>query len=458
MLKKNEIVKLTIDKMTFEGLGVARYNDEDCNNFAVFVHAAAVGEILDCRIVKVLPKYAFAIPESFDLLSDIRVEPECKTYRRCGGCSFSHISYPAEVEFKKGFVEDAFHKNFPSNICKIEDVIASPQDEFYRNKAQFPVSLNGKCGFFAKNTHRIVEIEKCFLNDEAFLPLVETFESYISRYKVSCYNEETGKGLLRHFCLRKAPGTGEIMIIIVVNGRDIPHKEQLTSALSAHDGVKSIYMNINTANTNVILSRECRLLWGKETIRDRLCSMFFDISPLSFYQINSPQAENIYNYIKENAGLTQDDIVLDLYSGIGTIGLILSRQVKKVIAIEVVEQAVSNAAQNMLQNDIRNYLLYLASAAETTDILSGLPSADMPNVVIVDPPRKGLDEETIKAMLKINPRKIIYVSCNPATLARDLEIITRTEPSYKLDKIQPFDMFPRTSHVETVVLISKTEI
>ncbi|PWM46176.1 MAG: 23S rRNA (uracil(1939)-C(5))-methyltransferase RlmD [Clostridiales bacterium] len=455
MLKKNEIVKLTIDKMTFEGLGVAHYNDEECKNFAVFVHSATVGEILDCRVVKVLPKYAFAIPENFDLISDVRIEPSCKTYRRCGGCSFSHIIYPAEVSFKREFVEDAFHKNFHGNTCKIEDVISSPQEEFYRNKAQFPISPAGKCGFFAKNTHRIVEIEKCYLNDEAFDTIVETFEEYISKYKVSCYNEETGKGLLRHFCIRRAPKTGEIMIIVVVNGQDIPHKEQLTSALSEHEGVKSIYMNINTKNTNVILSRECRLLWGKETIRDELCGMFFDISPLSFYQVNSPQAENIYNYIKEILQLTKKDIVLDLYSGIGTIGLILSPEAKKVIGIEIVEQAVSNAAQNMLQNNVENYLLYLASASETRDILSLLQPEDRPNIVVVDPPRKGLDDETIRAVININPEKFVYVSCNPATLARDLNTIISTDPSYKVKKIQPFDMFPRTTHVECVVLLSK---
>ena len=454
MLKKNDIVRLKITSMTFEGLGVGRYNDEELKDFVIFVHGTTAGDIVNCKILKVLSKYAYAIPVDFELLSDDRSEVICDKFRKCGGCNFAHINYTAELKAKKNFVEDAFHKNYQKSTCPVSEVISSPIELNYRNKVQYPISQNGRCGFYARGTHRIIEIDKCCLSDAMFEPIGRTIEEYVKQYNISSYAEQTNTGLLRHLYLRRAVKTGEIMVCIVANGQNIPHKEQLTSALSKHEGVKSIYLNINTLNTNVILGHNCRLLWGKETISDYLCGLKFEISPLSFYQINSFQAENLYNYIKNNLELNKNDIILDLFCGIGTIGLIMAGKVRKVIGIEIIEQSVANASFNAQINGIRNANFYMADAAETQNIIDSMPAYERPNIVIVDPPRKGLDDETIKSIMHINPQKLVYVSCNPSTLARDLSVINRMD-AFNIDIIQPFDMFPKTSHVECVVLMSR---
>lgn len=308
--------------------------------------------------------------------------------------------------------------------------------------------------FFARGSHRCIKQDNCMLNDVAFKTIIHVVEDFIKKFGISCYNEQTGQGLLRHLCIRKAPSTGQILVCFVLNGTDIPHKIQLIDALTKNVDIQSIYINVNTKNTNVIYGAKCILLWGQESITDNLCGLDFKIAPLSFYQINSPQTENIYSFINDIVEPRSEDIVLDLYCGIGTIGLTMAKKVKRVIGIEVVEQAVSNATENALNNNIKNAAFYKTSANDAGNILSTLTKDNNPSIIIVDPPRKGLDEKTLNLIHTISPAKFIYISCNPITAARDIENLT-TSSDYETNLIQPFDMFPRTSHIESVIMMTK---
>ena len=472
MLKKNDIIELTVTGMTYEGLGVARYNDEQLKDFVIFIHNAVVGDVISARIVKILKRYAYAILEMIITPSDDRTEPQCSSFPKCGGCSFLNVNYETELKYKYDFVNSAFKKYHLEGI-EPTAVVPSPQNINYRNKVQYPVGRNGRFGFYARQSHRVIPIGDCVLQDNDFSNIVKIVEDYISTYAVSCYNEETGEGLIRHLYIRKAPKTGKIMVCLVINGKTIPHKEQFTTLISAYSHVVSIYLNINTRFDNVILGRECILLWGNPEIEDFLNGLTFKISPLSFYQINGPQAEQIYKHIAENMGLTANDIVLDLYCGIGTIALSVAHKVKKVLGIEIIEEAVANAGENAAINNIKNALFYISDASYTQSIINDLPQNERPNVVIVDPPRKGLTDETIEAIKILAPDKIIYISCNPSTQAHDIALLNGTaceytsteliesQPSsvlkYEIKSITPFDMFPRTPHVETVVLMSRVE-
>jgi len=453
MLKKNDTLQLEIIDMTSEGFGVARYSDEDLSNFVIFVKDSAVGDVINAKIVKVLSSYGFAIITDFVKESEFRKEPVCAVYNTCGGCSFSHITYEKELEIKRGFVQDAFKKNYRKNVCDIEKVIPSPSEYNYRNKAQMPFSVNGKCGYFAKHSHRVTEVSDCVLNDADFAYIADAVEGFIQKFNIPVYNEKNGSGLVRHLVLRKAPSTGEIMVCLVINGNDLPHKAQLVDILSRQANIKSIYLNINTQNTNVIMSSKCRLIWGYETIYDKLCGLKFGISPFSFYQINSPQTENLYGYAKKIADLNENDVILDLYCGIGTIGLTMADKVKKVYGIEIIPAAIKDAEKNAEFNGITNAEFFISDAADAEDIINSFD--ERPNVIIVDPPRKGLDENTVNTIKKCKPEKLIYISCNPSTLARDLAMINDSD-DYEIRSIQPFDMFPKTTHVETVVLLTRT--
>lgn len=454
MLKKNDKVVLNIVGMSKEGFGVARYSDEKLKDFVIFVSGTAIGDTAEILIVKVLKNFAFGKVLALKNKSADRQETDCPTFGKCGGCCFRHITYEAELKYKKSFVEDVFKKNYPTCPVSINDPIPSDNLIRYRNKAQFPFSQNGRCGYFAVNSHRVIEAEDCLLTDPVFSEISRIVENHISKYDIPLYNEITAEGLFRHLYIRKAHATGEIMVMLVVNGETFPHKTQLIEDLTEIEAIKSIFLNVNTTASNVILSPDCILLWGKESITDILCGLKFEISPLSFYQVNSETCEKLYNYVKDGLCLNKEDTLLDLYCGIGTIGLSMADKVKNLIGIEAVEQAVMNASKNADINNVKNAVFYYATASETLQILNKHPEKAFPNVVIVDPPRKGLDIETINAILKIKPEKFAYISCDPATLARDLQIL-ETEGGYTPTSVQPFDMFPRTKHVETVVLMSK---
>lgn len=443
--------------MTFEGLGVARYSDEDIKGFVVFIHNAVVGDIIDCRIVKVLTKMAYGIIENIISPSEDRIAPACPYFPKCGGCTHMNAKYETELKYKKNCVAAAFKNNCPGTDILPEDTVPSPVTRNYRNKIICPLSEDLKFGFFARHSHRIIPVENCCLQDEDFEPIIRTTEEFIRKYDLSAYNEKTGTGLIRNLYLRKAHATGEIMVCLVINGSDIPHKEQFTTMISACKGVESIYININRKMTNVVLGKTCVHLWGKESITDILCGLKFRIAPLAFYQINSEQTENLYRFVAENAGLTKNDTVIDLYCGIGTIGLSIADRVKSVLGIEVVEQAVNNACENTELNKIKNAEFYPAKAENLVEVIRSLPKFKEPDAIIVDPPRKGLGEQTIAAVLELAPKKLIYISCNPATQARDIAMLNKDNPTYEIKRITPFDMFPRTGHVESVVFLTNTE-
>ena len=458
MLKKNDIVELTVTSMSFEGLGVARYSDEEVKDFVVFIHNAVVGDIVDSKIVKVLTRYAYAIIDKIISPSPDRINSLCGSFPKCGGCTYLNVSYESELKYKHACVVEAFKKNYPKCEVTPKEVVPSPKVQNYRNKVQYPISQDKKFGFYARHSHRNVVIEKCHLQDQAFEKIIHIIEEYIKIYHVPVYNEKTGEGLIRHLYLRRAPSTGEIMVCIVINGKTLPHKEQLTTMVSSCEGVKSICININLRRDNVILGRDSRVLWGEETITDELCGFKFKISPLSFYQVNTYQAEQLYNYVTENTGLKEDDIVLDLYCGIGTISLAVSRKVNKVIGVEVIDSAVTNACENAVINKIKNVEFYTSDVSNLKELFNNIPKMETPNVVIVDPPRKGLTERAIEAIKDINPEKIIYISCNPATQSRDLSILNSEEHLYEVKEIMPFDMFPRTGHVECVAVLERKDI
>jgi len=456
VIKKNDKIELQITDVTFDGLGVAKYSDSEANSFVIFVKNAIIGDHIDCHITKVLAKHAYGIIDRIIQPSPDRINPACGSFTKCGGCTYLNTKYESELIYKHRAVKAAFRNNYAKPIPEIAPVVPSPQISGYRNKVQYPISQDGVFSFYAKRSHRPQRINGCLLQPECFEAITSAVENYISSHNVSCYNEETGNGLIKYLYIRRAPSTGETMVCIVINGKNLPHKEQLTTELSKIDGVTSIYMNINTAQTNVILGKECVLLWGSEYITDVLCGLKFRISPLSFYQINSQQAERIYTDVAKKAGIAKDDVLLDLYCGIGTIGLSLASKVKKVIGIEIVQSAVENAYDNAFINKIKNADFFCSDASNALKILTEGDKETRPTAIIVDPPRKGLDAKTIAAVKEFKPRVLAYISCNPPTQARDLALINDND-EYEITDITPYDMFPRTGHVENLLILKRKD-
>lgn len=456
MLNKNDRITLKIVAISGEGFGVGRYSDESVRDFVVFVATAAVGDVVDVLVLKVLKNYAFAKIVSLVEASPDRVRATCSVFGKCGGCCFRHIDYAAELRCKTDYVRDVFKKNYPDCPSKINDALPSVKNDGYRNKAQFPISADGKCGYYAINSHRVIPCDACLLTPAVFSEITRAVEDYISEYSVPVYDEMTQKGLLRHVCIRRAPSTGEISVVIVSTSESLPHKSQFLSRLYSIEGVKSIYLNVNRKNTNVIYGAKNILLWGEPVITDILCGKSFEVSPMSFYQVNSETCEKLYNYVKDGLNLEKSDILLDLYCGIGTIGLSCADSVGRVIGIEVVRDAVENAVRNAEINKIENAEFFFSSASDTEEIFRSILPDCRPNTVIVDPPRKGLDRQTIDAILKLAPEKFAYISCDPATLARDLQLLDALG-GYVPKTVQPIDMFPRTKHIETVCFLSRVK-
>lgn len=447
-MKKNDIVELSIDAMSSEGSGIGRVD-----GMAVFVPLTAVGDKIKARIVKVKSNYAYGIVEELLSLSSDRVTPDCDVFKRCGGCVYRHISYEAECKIKYNRVYDAVSR-IGGQTLKPEPIISAENTVRYRNKAQYPVAENGDCGFYANHSHRIISSDDCLLQPEEFKTATAFLKEFIQKNQISVYNEQTKKGLVRHFYLRKAFYTGEIMAALVINGRKIGNQEELVNGLLSALGnnLKSIYLNINTKDTNVILGKECRLIYGQDCITDRLCGVNFRISPLSFYQVNREMAERLYLKAAEYA-CPNDKNIVDLYCGAGTIGLSMAKQAKSVIGVEIVPQAIEDAKINAKENGIENARFICADAKEAARQLA--EEGIKPDVVIVDPPRKGCDSEVIEIIAnEFKPERVVYVSCDAATLARDLKLFC--ELGYSLTEYTPVDLFPRTSHVETVALLMRT--
>jgi len=446
-MKKNEIVEILIEAMSHEGSGIGRVD-----GMAIFVPLTAVGDKIKSRIVKVKSSYAYGIVEEFLSESPDRIIPDCPVFRRCGGCVYRHISYNAECEIKYNRVYDAVSRIGVINL-KPQPIISAENTMRYRNKAQYPVAENGECGFYATHSHRIISSDDCLLQPEEFKAATEFLKNFIKENKISVYNEQTKKGLIRHFYLRKAFYTGEIMAVLVINGKKIKGEQEFTEGLVSvlGESLKSVYININTKDTNVILGEECRLLYGKSYITDKLCGVNFRISPLSFYQVNRQMAEKLYLKAAEYA-VPQNKNIVDLYCGAGTIGLSMAKAAKSVIGVEIVPEAIEDAKINARENGIENARFICADAKAAARQLAD--EKIKPDVVIVDPPRKGCDSEVVDIIAnEFKPERVVYVSCDAATLARDLKLFL--ELGYEVLEYTPVDLFPRTSHVESVVLLSR---
>ena len=448
-MRKNDLVTVTVTDMTFDGAGIGHV-EENGRKFPLFIRAAAVGDVVECRVIKVLKNYAAAIISRILTPSPQRISPACSVAEKCGGCAFCHVSYQGELGYKTQSVRQAYKLNYPHEIS-IADCRPSPLETGYRNKIQLPLSPDGTFGFYSLHSHRVIPAEGCLAAHPAFLPIQKAVEGWIARNGLTPYDEETQTGLIRHLFLRRGHHSGEMMLCLVLNASRRPADfpaEDLKKSLEQIPLLKSVWLNFNPKKTNVILGDSFELLWGEERIEDCMNGVKFWISPRSFYQINTAQAERIYAHAASY--LSPEDILLDLYCGIGTIGLTCARKVKQVIGIEVIEAAIEDAKENARRNGIENALFFAADAAKTLEILSALPQK--PTAVIVDPPRKGLSPDAVAALRQIAPEKIVYVSCNPATQARDLALLADL---YTPGEVAPYDMFPRTGHVETIVCLCK---
>ncbi len=451
MPEKNKIYTAEITGLTSEGSGVCRIDD-----MAVFVPKTAVGDVAEIKIVKVLSHYAFGIINKIITPSTDRTVRECEVYGKCGGCVFRHISYEAECCAKNKIIRDAFTRIGGISISPdFDDFISAENFENYRNKAQYPLAVvenKAVCGFYAPRSHRVVPLTVCPLQPVIFSVILESILEYINEKNISVYDEKTNTGILRHIYIRKGHYSNEIMVCIVARKNISRQLFSLCRKLTElFQDIKSIVLNINPDKTNVILGTECITLWGSPEITDIMCGNKIKISPLSFYQVNTQQAEKLYRKALEYADPSADNIVADLYCGAGTIGLSMAQFVKKIVGIEIVPEAVKNAKQNAMQNNISNADFYCGDAGEIFSKLN--KNGCSPDIIIVDPPRKGCSENTLRTILSASPEKIVMISCNPATAARDAKFLAQN--SYSVDKVCGADLFPATKHVECVVLLSQ---
>ncbi len=446
-VEKNRDYIVDISGLTSEGSGVARIE-----GFTIFVDGALTEEQVEIRIVKVLKNYAFGKVLRTIKASPGRVEPSCGVVKRCGGCQLQHMSYEAQLQYKTRQVRDAIERLGGLKDINIHDTIGMDDPWRYRNKAQFPVGMDGDVmiGFYANRSHEIIDTPQCSIQDPINDIVVQTVREFIRKYNISAYDENTGKGLIRHIVTRKGFRTGEVMVCLVINGDTIPNYKALVDALiSSTENLKSVVLNINRNKTNVILGDRNIVIYGEEAIYDYIGEFKFKISPLSFFQVNPIQTEVLYSKALEYADLKGDEIVFDAYCGIGTISLFLSKKAKKVYGVEIVPQAIDNAKENAKLNDIRN-AEFLVGESETV-IPEMYKKGIKADVIVVDPPRKGCDEKLLDVIVLMSPERVVYVSCNPATLARDLKYLS--ERGYVVKEIQPVDMFPQTTHVEAVALV-----
>ena len=440
--KNKEYIVEIIDN-GFEGEGIAKIND-----FTIFIPGAIKGEKVKILIVKVLSSYAFGKILEILEKSENRIESECKTYKRCGGCNLRHIKYQETLKLKQNAVQSLVDKTLKNKI-RVKETIGMENPYYYRNKVQYPVGIdkNGKpqIGVFANRSHEIIPIEKCFIQNEKSEEIAKYIFELWNENNYTIYNEETRKGLLRHIVIKTGIKTNQYMCILVVNGQGFDNEKEFVSKIAnKYKEIRAIIVNSNMKNTNVILGLENRTIFGKGYIEDKLGEYIFKISPLSFYQVNPIQAEKLYNLGIEKAMITKDDIVFDLYCGIGTISLFMSKYAKKVYGIEIVEEAIKAAKENAEINSVDNVEFI---AGDVEKVLSNIiyDRKIILDIVMVDPPRRGLDNTSINNILSIKSKRLVYISCNPATLVRDL---AKLEEMYEVEEIVPVDMFPFTSHVE----------
>ena len=450
-LQKNQEYIVDIIDNGFEGEGIAKID-----GFTIFIPGAIKGEKVRILIVKVLSSHAFGKLLEILEASKYRQEADCSTYKRCGGCNLRHIKYEETLKMKQNAVQSLVNKTLKNikNKLQVQETIGMDNPYHYRNKAQYPVGVdkNGEpvIGVFANRTHEVIPIEKCLIQNPKSEEITKFILNFIKKEHISVYNEETRKGLFRHIVIKVGIKTGEIMCILVINGKTIPKEEILIKNLvEKFPQIKTIVKNINTKNTNVILGQENINIYGNGHIEDILGEYKFKISPLSFYQVNPIQEEKLYELGVKMAEISKEDTVFDLYCGIGTISIFMAKYAKKVYGVEIVEDAIKDAKENAKLNNVTNTEFFAGDAEIVLDELINQKKV-IPDIVMFDPPRKGLAKNSINDILSIKPKKIVYISCNPATLVRDL---AEFESLYEVKSIVPVDMFPFTSHVECVAVL-----
>lgn len=452
-LQKNQILTLHIERLSSDGSGVAHSADGE----AVFVPGTAPGDEARVRIVKDCGRYAFGILDELLTPSPDRIPVDCPVAGPCGGCSLRHLDYAAELRAKQESVLDAFRRIGGLEV-PVLDILPSPEVDRYRNKVQFPVGVdkNGApcIGFYAGRTHRIVPCPDCKLQPGVLNEIGNALCAFFAQQGIRPYDEQSGKGLVRHIFLRRGAHSGQIMVCLVCTRAKLPHAEQLCTALREQfPAISTILLNVNAKNTNVILGGENHILYGPGYIEDTLCGVPVRLGPLSFYQVNTLAAERLYGVAAQYAQLTSDDALLDLYCGMGTIGLSMADQCRELIGVEIVPEAIESAKANaarMGEAVAAKSRFFCADAGQAATQLAA--EGLHPDIVMLDPPRKGCDEATLSAVVRMAPRRVVYVSCNPATAARDAAWLEKN--GYHAEKVQPVDLFPRTKHVETVVLLS----
>lgn len=447
-VSKNKEYVVDIMDNGFEGEGIAKID-----NFTIFIPNTIKGERVRIMIVKVLSSHAFGKLIEILKASPVRETEDCQTYKRCGGCQLRHIKYEETLKIKQNAVQSLVNKTLKQKI-EVEETLGMENPYHYRNKAQYPLGINkeGKpvMGVFANRTHEIIPIQNCLIQNKQAEEVAKFIFDFIVKNKISIYDEKKQKGLMRHIVTKIGIKTKEIMCILVVNGNEIPQEKELINQVIMHfPNVKTIVKNINKQNTNVILGKENIPIYGDGFIKDKLGEFVFKISPLSFYQVNPIQAQKLYQIGVDAAQITKQDIVFDLYCGIGTISLFMAPFAKSVYGIELVEEAVCAARENVLINKIDNAQFIAGDVEKILDDLINKQKI-IPDIVMVDPPRKGLDRKSIDNILRISPKRLVYISCNPATLVRDLSAL---EGLYEIKRLKPVDMFPFTSHVEVCALL-----
>ena len=446
-VKKNDELIIDVIDYGANGEGIAKIN-----GYTIFVMGALKGEKCKIHILKVLKTHAFAKVIQIIEKSSKRVEPDCSTFNKCGGCDLRHIAYSETLKIKQEKVQNLVNKMLKNKV-KVNETVGMENPTFYRNKAIYPVTQDKKVGIFAKRSHNIIPINECKIQTK----ISQEISKYIlDNWEDSIYDEETGKGLLRNIMVREGFKTDEIMLVLVQNGEknvfETNSKLKIENVIKEFPKIKTIVINVNTEKTNVVLSRKNIIVYGDGTITDRLGDYEFKISPNSFYQVNPVQTEKLYNLAIEGAKLKKDDILCDLYCGIGTIGIFASKYVKKVYGVEIVEEAIKDAKQNAEINNVDN-IEFIQGDVEVA-FNKMLDNGVKPSVVIVDPPRKGLDSKTVQNLCDLKLDRLVYVSCNPATLMRDLQVL---EDVYKIDSITPVDNFCYSSHIECVAVLEIKE-
>lgn len=449
MVEKNKIYNIEIEDLSSSGEGVGKID-----GFTVFVPQAIPGDKVRARITTLKKRYG--IGEILEMVepSKDRIKPKCSLFGKCGGCQIMHMDYDAQLKMKRNKVEQTLSR-IGKISTKVNPTIGMENPFEYRNKGQFPVGIkNNKAimGAYEMGTHNIVDTSYCHIQAPVTKIIIKTIKKYIDDFNIEVYDEVKRTGLIRHIVSRFGFATGDVMVVLVTNGRRLPYKDELIRMLKENvPGLKSIVQNINTRNTNVVLGDETLVLYGEDRIVDYIGDLKFNISSKSFFQVNSIQTKVLYDKVLEYANLKGDEVVFDIYCGIGTISLFLAKKAKEVHGVEIVKSAIEDAKVNAKINNINNAKFYTGKGEDVVPRLykEGLYA----DIVVVDPPRKGCEESVLETMVNMAPEKIIYVSCNPATLARDLAYLV--EGGYKVVEVQPVDMFPQTTHVECVVLMSR---